>query len=163
MAGAKIYCANWMWGSGVDVVVAIGRHRGSSQLIELVMSTRQLTHFRAQHVHRPAILRKLERSAHAAQLRTRAWCEQLAVDLNKWFAPTAEPAARKETFAVALRLMREDAQGIALRDRALETLDDPTGDNAAAVFVLCDYLEQHGALLSYDDVITTLRRQRDNR
>ncbi|MFT3699139.1 MAG: hypothetical protein QM831_38690 [Kofleriaceae bacterium] len=41
----------------------------------------------------------------------------------------------------------------------LETLDGKSADDAMNVFVLLDYLEQHGAKLTYDELVTMLRRQ----
>jgi hypothetical protein len=161
VAGAKIFCVNWMWGMGFDTVVAIGRQRGSMQLIELLMRTAFLTNFRAKLVYKPAVLRKLRRSPHF-EVRSQEWCVEASANLNKWLTPTENLADRKDAFARALRLMRDDARGIALRDRALEVLEGKTSDDAMTVFVLCDFLEEHGIALSYDDVVTTLRRQRDN-
>lgn len=161
VAGAKIFCVNWMWGMGFDTVVAVGRQRGSMQLIELIMRTQYLTSFRAKHVHKPAVLRKLRRSPHLVE-RTQEWCVETSANLDKWFAPTENLAERKETFTRALHLLRHDPRGVALRDRALEVLDGKTSEDAMTVFVLCDFLEQHGVALSYDDVVVTLRRQRDN-
>jgi hypothetical protein len=160
VAGAKIYCVNWMWGTGVDTVVGIGRHRGGSQLIELLMETHNLTNFRTKHVHRPGVLNKLRRSMRF-EPRTQEWCENLAINLGKWFAPTPDLGERKELFEIALHLMATE-RGQTLRHSAMAALDGGSEEHVMNLFVLCDYLEQHGAALSYDDVVTTLKRQRDN-
>lgn len=159
VAGAKLHCVNWMWGMGVETVVAVGRHRGGSQLVEVLLPTARLTNFRAKLVYRPSVLRKLASSSHRHEAWTHEWCEEMATNLNKWFAPTEDLPGRKEAFSIALGLMRDDATAIALRDRALDALDSK---DVHTIFVLLDFLEQHGARLSYDDIATTLRRQRDN-
>jgi hypothetical protein len=131
------------------------------QLIELVMQTKFLTNFRAKLVYKPAVLRKLRASTHF-EVWTQKWCEETSASLNKWFTPTENLAERKDAFARALHLMRHDAKGVALHARALEHLDGKTSEDAMNLFVLCDFLEENGIALSYDDVVTTLRRQRDN-
>jgi uncharacterized protein (TIGR02996 family) len=61
--GTKVYCEPAAWGDGYEQIRVIGRHRGSSRLVSMIIPSRWVTNWRAQRVFKPAVLRALRRLA----------------------------------------------------------------------------------------------------
>src|ERR1044072_2523379 len=57
--GAKVYLYPARWGDGDERAVAIGRHRGSPKLLEVVVATRRLEGFRAKEVSHPHVVGRI--------------------------------------------------------------------------------------------------------
>jgi len=57
--GTKVYCAPPQWGDGYEKIVVVGLARKPRHLITLVMPASRITNWRAQMVHKPAVLKKL--------------------------------------------------------------------------------------------------------
>ncbi len=59
--GAKLYCFPQQWGDGGEKLRVLGRHRnGGLKLIDIVISTRWLTNWRAQKVFHPHVVRVVQ-------------------------------------------------------------------------------------------------------
>jgi hypothetical protein len=56
-ANQKVYLCDVFWGPGGETSTVIGRYRGKYKFITLSMQTRFLTHFRAELVYSPTIIR----------------------------------------------------------------------------------------------------------
>lgn len=86
--GAKVYLAGGHWGMGGEVVMVIGRHRGSPHYIALNMQSKNLTNWRATLLYRPFLLHKL-RDAYPNEKwdgseASRQKAERLAQSFNDW-------------------------------------------------------------------------------
>lgn len=57
--GAKIYCHAFFWGRGGEDVEVIGRHRGSHRYEKMIVRSAWLTHWRADLVYSPHVIRQL--------------------------------------------------------------------------------------------------------
>jgi hypothetical protein len=57
---AKVYCFPPAWGDGYEQIRVIGRHRGSSRLVTLIMPSRRLTNWRVKYVRHPYVVRHME-------------------------------------------------------------------------------------------------------
>ncbi|MEH2023630.1 ankyrin repeat domain-containing protein [Nostoc sp.] len=51
----KVYCSAPTWGDGYERIVVVGRHRGSSRLITMVIDEKRLTNWRARYVYLPNV------------------------------------------------------------------------------------------------------------
>jgi hypothetical protein len=60
--GAKVYCLPAQWGDGYENIVVIGRHRGSKNLVCMIIRSDWVTNWRAEVVYKPAVLRKLKQA-----------------------------------------------------------------------------------------------------
>lgn len=58
-AGAKVYCLPGQWGDGYDQIIVIGRHRGSHTFRTMIIDSAWVTHWRAQVVYSPEVLRRI--------------------------------------------------------------------------------------------------------
>ena len=58
-AGTKVHCLPPVWGDGYDKIIAIGRHRSSARVVELVVDSDFVTAWRAKVVYSPAVLKLL--------------------------------------------------------------------------------------------------------
>jgi ankyrin repeat protein len=56
----KVYCFPPAWGDGYEQIRVIGRHRGSSRLVTLIMPSRRLTNWRVNYVRHPYVVRHME-------------------------------------------------------------------------------------------------------
>jgi hypothetical protein len=63
---------------------------------------------------------------------------------------------------LALRLMRDDPRGQQLAAAATAVLDQTEPSANLELFVLLDWLEDHGASLRLAKLASTLKRRRDN-
>ena len=59
--GAKVWVLPPQWGDGGDSVFVIGRHRGQSRYVRIVIERFHLTNFRVRGVYSPAVHRELTR------------------------------------------------------------------------------------------------------
>ena len=59
-AGTKVYCYPPLWGDGYEKVKIIGRHRGSRDLVEMVMPSKWLTNWRVKMVYSPFVLTRMK-------------------------------------------------------------------------------------------------------
>lgn len=57
--GTKVYLFPGEWGDGMDRRRVLGRHRGGTQLIEIVISTRWLWRWRVQKVFQPFVVHRM--------------------------------------------------------------------------------------------------------
>jgi len=57
--GSKVYCFRGRWGDGYERITVIGKQRGSSKLITLVMPSKHIENWRAQLVYKPSVLRRI--------------------------------------------------------------------------------------------------------
>lgn len=51
----KVYCSAPTWGDGYEKIVVVGRHRGSSRLVTMVINEKLLTNWRARYVYLPKL------------------------------------------------------------------------------------------------------------
>jgi hypothetical protein len=58
--GTKLYCFPHAWGDGGDRLRVLGRHRGGSKLINIVIANRFLTNWRVQKVFNPQVVGAME-------------------------------------------------------------------------------------------------------
>ena len=54
--GAKVYCAESMWGDGYESIGVLGLPRHGRKYIEVIMKSKMIENFRLQKVFKPAIL-----------------------------------------------------------------------------------------------------------
>jgi hypothetical protein len=54
-AGTKVYCERPQWGDGGERLWVVGRHRGSSRLIRIIMPANRLVNWRVQGVYSVAV------------------------------------------------------------------------------------------------------------
>lgn len=54
--GAKVYCAQSMWGDGYESIGVIGTPRHGSRFIEIIMESKKIENFRIQKVFNPNVL-----------------------------------------------------------------------------------------------------------
>ena len=59
-AGTKVYCMPAAWGDGYQKVIVFGKHRGAHGLVQMVLPSKLITHWRAQVVYSPSLLAKFE-------------------------------------------------------------------------------------------------------
>ena len=59
-AGTKVYCYPPLWGDGYEKVKIIGRHRGSRDLVEMIMPSKWLTNWRVKMVYSPFVLSRMK-------------------------------------------------------------------------------------------------------
>ena len=92
----KVYCLPPQWGDGYEKISVIGRHRGSKNLVTMVVKSIWITNWRAKIVYAPAVLRCI----HIATQETwqRNWASQQEVEayvvvLNQRAARTTVPPA----------------------------------------------------------------------
>ena len=84
--GTKVYCAPCHWGDGYEQIVIIGKHRGSSKYIEIIMPRKYIEHFRCQKVFKPVVLKLMNNSRWGFwdnSDSTKEWITKLADGLNK--------------------------------------------------------------------------------
>ena len=74
--GTKVYCLPAQWGDGYENIVVIGHHRGSKNLVRMVIRSDWVTNWRAQVVYKPAVLKKLSQ----AEEQYRNWSTKEQVD-----------------------------------------------------------------------------------
>jgi hypothetical protein len=55
----KVYCFPPAWGDGYENIRVIGRHRGSSRLVTLILPSRRLTNWRVKFVRHPHVVRQM--------------------------------------------------------------------------------------------------------
>jgi hypothetical protein len=55
----KVYCFPPLWGDGYEKIRVIGRHRGSSRLVTLILPSRRLVNWRARYVCHPYVVRRM--------------------------------------------------------------------------------------------------------
>src|SRR5713226_10277963 len=60
--GTKVYCLPVKWGDGYEKITVIGRHRGSPQLVRLVIRADWITNWRAKVVYDPVVLRMIRQA-----------------------------------------------------------------------------------------------------
>ena len=159
VAGTKIWAIDWYWGQGGESVRVLGRHRGSPRLIVLTMASDHLTNWRAKLTYHPHVIETLR--AHGA-VRSQADCEQLAAGFARRASPVADLRDQIAHLDLALRLMREDPRGQQLAAAATAVLGQTEPSANLDLFVLLDWLEDHGASLRLAKLAATLRRRRDN-
>jgi len=58
-SNTKVYCFPPAWGDGYEQIRVIGRHRGSSRLVTLIMPTRRLINWRVKYVRQPYVVRHM--------------------------------------------------------------------------------------------------------
>jgi hypothetical protein len=56
----KVYCFPPAWGDGYEDIRVIGRHRGSSRLVTLIMPSRRLVNWRVKYVCQPYVVRQMQ-------------------------------------------------------------------------------------------------------
>ena len=54
--GAKVYCAQSMWGDGYESIGVLGTPRHGKRFIEIIMESKRIENFRIQKVFTPQIL-----------------------------------------------------------------------------------------------------------
>jgi hypothetical protein len=57
--GTRVYCFPTLWGDGYEQIRVLGKHRGSSRLVVMIVQWRALTHWRAKLVYKPRVLSRL--------------------------------------------------------------------------------------------------------
>ncbi len=61
--GTKVYAYPAQWGDGYEKILVIGKHRGSTKFVSMVIRSTWVTNWRAKVVYHPEVLRRLrERS-----------------------------------------------------------------------------------------------------
>jgi hypothetical protein len=58
--GTRVYCFPPLWGDGYEQIKVVGRHRGSSRLVTMVIPSKWVVNRRAKLVYSPAVIRRLE-------------------------------------------------------------------------------------------------------
>jgi hypothetical protein len=58
-SGTKVYCLPAQWGDGYEKVKVVGKHRGSSRMVKMVVRSAWITNWRAQVVYSSSILKLL--------------------------------------------------------------------------------------------------------
>jgi hypothetical protein len=149
VAGTKIWAVDWYWGQGGESVRVLGRHRGSPRLIVLTMPSDHLTNWRAKLAYHPHVIAML-REHHA--VRSQADCDHLAAGFARRASPTADLRDQIAHLDLALRL--------AAAATAVLGQTEPSAN--LELFVLLDWLEDHGASLRLAKLAATLKRRRDN-
>lgn len=159
VAGTKVYCVDGYWGTGGERVRVLGRHRGGRELVLLATRTDYFTNWRAKLVFHPHVVRTLLRNRPPMDRET---CEQMAAGWAEARPPIDNIRERAAPLAAALYWITYDPRGRELAAAATLVLDNPEPTNAPDVFVLGDWLEEHGTRIPLDQLCTTLRRRRDN-
>ncbi|MFQ5568082.1 MAG: hypothetical protein ACE5G0_00320 [Rhodothermales bacterium] len=59
--GTKLYCHPPKWGDGYEQIYVTGRHRGSRQLVTMIIRADWVTNWRAKVVYSSAVLREFEK------------------------------------------------------------------------------------------------------
>jgi hypothetical protein len=166
VAGAKVWCLDWFWGMGGERLRVLGRHRGSHDLVTLVMFTRYLTNWRAKVAYHPEVVRLIRQ--HGA-CRSQQTCEETARFWSQLHPAIENLRAEAANLANTLRLLADEPDGRELARLASEGLAarenrviaDP--DPPIEVVVLGDWLEERGAGIPLGQLVETLQRQRRNR
>jgi len=159
VAGTKIWAVDWYWGVAGDAMRLLGRHRGSHHLILLTMQTERLTNWRAKVTYHPHVVAMLRE--HGA-VRTQAECEALAAGWTKRLGSVPDLRDQIAHLDLALRLIRDDPRGQSLAEAAIAVLDETEPSGHSDLFVLADWLEDHGVALPFEKLCKTLKRRRDN-
>ena len=60
--GTKVYCLPAQWGDGYAQIVVVGKHRGSRNLVTMIVSSDWITNWRAQVVYKPAVVKQLTKA-----------------------------------------------------------------------------------------------------
>ena len=79
-AGTKVYCMPAAWGDGYEKVIVFGKHRGAHGLVQMVVPSKVITHWRAQVVYSPSLLAKLEETRYYSwrdEAEVRHWAAML--------------------------------------------------------------------------------------
>ncbi|MEH1907024.1 ankyrin repeat domain-containing protein [Nostoc sp.] len=76
----KVYCSAQIWGDGYDKIVVVGRHRGSSKLVRMVIDEKRLTNWRARYVYLP----KLKGSFYMRSWDSKEQVEGFAKSIYQW-------------------------------------------------------------------------------
>ncbi|HEX7702598.1 MAG TPA: hypothetical protein VF403_17785, partial [Kofleriaceae bacterium] len=159
VAGTKVWAVDWYWGVGGETVRVLGRHRRSPRLILLTMENNLLTNWRAKVAYHPHVVAMLrERRA----VRTQAECERLAAGWTRHAPPMVDLRDQIAQLDLALRLIRDEPRGQVLAEAAIAVLDETEPSGRSDLFVLADWLEDHGVALPFEKLCKTLKRQRDN-
>ena len=159
VAGTKVWAVDWYWGMGGESLRVLGRHRRSPRLILLTMETDRLTNWRAKATYHPHVVAML-RAQRA--VRTQAQCEQLAAGWAKRLGSIPDLRDQIAQLDAALRLIRDDPRGVALAEAAIAALDETEPSGRIDLFVLADWLEDHGVVVPFEKLCKTLKRRRDN-
>lgn len=159
VAGTKIWAVDWYWGQGGESVRVLGRHRGSPRLILLTMASDHLTNWRAKLAYHPHVIEMLHEQR---AVRSQVECEQLASGFAHRASPVPDLRDQIAHLDLALRLMRDDPRGQQLAAAATVVLDQTEPSANLELFVLLDWLEDHGASLRLAKLAATLKRRRDN-
>ena len=61
-AGTKVYCMPAARGEGHEKVIVFGKRRGAHGLVQMVVPSKVIAHWRAQVVYSPSLLAKLAES-----------------------------------------------------------------------------------------------------
>jgi hypothetical protein len=56
----KVYCFPPAWGDGYEQIRVIGRHRGLSRRVTLIMPSHRLINWRVKYVRHPYVVRHLD-------------------------------------------------------------------------------------------------------
>jgi hypothetical protein len=86
--GTKVYCLPARWGDGYEKIMVIGRHRGSRQLVRMVIRSDWVTNWRAKVLYSPQVLRLIQEEWHAP------WSSQEQVERYVSFLKERETALR---------------------------------------------------------------------
>ena len=68
------------WGDGYEKFIVFGKHRGAHGLVQMVVQSKAITHWRAQVVYSPSLLAKLEESSYYSwrdEAEVRHWAAML--------------------------------------------------------------------------------------
>lgn len=165
-AGALLWILAGYWGDGGERVQVIGRHRGSQRLVALVEEAARLTNWRAKAAYHP-VIGQLVRAQGWRDWGSREACERAAAGFARVHPPT--PSLRDEIAVrrALLALLERDADGRTLERLAASALAAWTPQlrqqgvvPPIEVYVLGDWLEEHGVAIGIPELIRTLDRRR---
>lgn len=108
-AGTKVWCRPAQWGDGYERTRAVGRHRGSPQLVRMVMPLDRLVNFRAELCYRPAVLDRLGPLGW-----TESTAEACAASLRRWYPDDPDVQDAGARVGRAAQLVSADPTAAAL-------------------------------------------------
>jgi len=132
----KVYCFPPQWGDGYEKIKIVGRHRGSSHLVTMVIHEKRLTNWRVQRVFQPYVVQHVPawRSKELADLMVAAIL--IGREADQATQQGLDSAAPNDALIYALRLSRLDEVQSALERGADVNLVRADGWTALGMAIL---------------------------
>jgi hypothetical protein len=161
-AGTKVYCEMPQWGDGGEKLWVVGRHRGSSRFIRIIMPAERLANWRVQGVYSVAVYDLLKATwpdrSRAEHFASSARARGKTTDNIQAAGKLVTRCYRQlDAGGPTVAQLEQEAATALTRFTVSDWKREPRGP--AALRVLADWLEEHGAKLPTDDLASMVTRR----